>query len=588
MLLIILNRLSSLVLPYSNRFLIDEVIGRHQTRLLFSLAVAVVVAVLIQATSSFALTSLFATATQELMAELRQKVQRHIGSLSISYHDSNKAGLLASRIMWDAQGVRNLVGLGMLELAGAVVTAVVTSVILCRISPGLTLLAAALLTCYCCGIKRNADSIRPVFRENDRITSEVNGRLIETIAGVRVVKGFRAENFEAATFAAGMQRVLANTRLSISMISRMSFFSSLLTGALGLVVIVAGTLQVLSGRLTLGEFVTYMVLLGVLASPAALLSSVGPQLSEAFAGIERTQEVLREEPEDLNPDRTVRLNRLEGEVAFDKVQFSYEQGKQVLFDMTFTVKPGSITALVGPSGAGKSTIASLVAALYSPTGGKICVDGHDLATARLDSYRTQLGLVPQEGFLFDGTIAQNVAFARPDASKDQILAACRLARVDEFAETFERGYETIVGERGVRLSGGQRQRISIARAILVEPRILILDEATSSLDTESEILIQDALDNLMRNRTTFVIAHRLSTVLRADQILVIESGRIVERGTHGSLCSLHGMYWGLYTQQFRFDIARGGQHSVPPGSSQPDTPDSVVARRRHEMQTSAD
>lgn len=564
MLLVLINRLSGLAIPYLNRFLIDDVIGRRQLQLLTWLLITAMIAIIVQGISSFALTKLFATASQALIAELRQKVQEHIGRLRITYYDANKCGALVSRILWDVQGVRNFVGLGLLDFAGGLMTSIIASIVLLRISPVLTLLTALSLTLHCYKMRRNATTIRRIFRENDQIHAEVTGRLIETISGARVVKGYHAEAREAEIFAGGIKLVFENARRSIKLIAQMSFFTTLLTGIVGALVMFVGGRQVLTGTLTLGEFVTFMVFLAVLISPVSQLVNIGPQLSEAVAGLERTREVLREQPEDRDPRRTVTLGQLHGEVLFDNVRFSYETGNQVLVDVSFRAEPGTVTALVGPSGAGKSTIISLVAGFYVASEGQVCVDGHDLSTARLDTYRTQLGLVFQDPFLFDGTIGENIAFAKPGATKEQIVTASRLACVDEFAERLENGYDTVVGERGIRLSGGQRQRVSIARAILANPRILILDEATSSLDVESEALIQEALKHLMKGRTTIVIAHRLSTIRHADQILFLEKGRIVERGEHNSLYALGGRYWDLYSRQYGtkaspFPPAHGGQ-----------------------------
>jgi ABC-type multidrug transport system fused ATPase/permease subunit len=547
--LMVINRLSGLVLPYSTRFLIDDVVGKRNVRLLTPLVLAILGATLIQGVTSYALTQLLSKAAQRLIAELRQKVQRHIGLLSVAYYDANKSGVLVSRIMTDVEGVRNLVGTGLVEFAGGIMTAMVALVVLLRISAVMTGLTAIFVVLFSYFLKQAFTKIRPIFRERGKINAEVTGRLTESLGGVRVVKGYHAEAREAEVFGAGVKRLLDNVLRSLTAVSLMSLSATVLMGIVGAIVMFVGTHQIFAGTLTLGEFVTFTAFLAFLIAPVFQVVGIGTQLTEAFAGLERTREVLRERPEDRDPRRTVALGTIRGEVEFDRVGFSYDEGKQVLFDVSFRAEPGTVTALVGPSGSGKSTIISLVAAFHVPTEGVVRVDGVDLSTVRLDTYRTQLGVVLQDTFLFDGTIEENIAFARPNATKEQILDACRIARVDEFAENFENKYDTIVGERGVKLSGGQRQRVSIARAILADPRILILDEATSSLDSESEALIQEGLRYLMKGRTTFVIAHRLSTIRRADQILVVESGRIVERGTHESLYALGGRYWDLYTRQ---------------------------------------
>jgi ABC-type multidrug transport system fused ATPase/permease subunit len=547
--LMVINRFSGLVLPYSTKFLIDDVVGKRNVQLLTPLVLAILGATLIQGVTSYALTQLLSKAAQRLIAELRQKVQRHIGLLSVAYYDANKSGVLVSRIMTDVEGVRNLVGTGLVEFAGGIMTAMVALVVLLRISVVMTALTAVFVVLFSYALKQAFTKIRPIFRERGKINAEVTGRLTESLGGVRVVKGYHAEAREAEVFGAGVKRLLDNVLRSLTAVSLMSLSATVLMGIVGAIVMFVGTHKIFAGTLTLGEFVTFTAFLAFLIAPVFQVVGIGTQLTEAFAGLERTREVLRERPEDRDPRRTVALGTIRGEVEFDRVGFSYDEGKQVLFDVSFRAEPGTVTALVGPSGSGKSTIISLVAAFHVPTEGIVRVDGVDLSTVRLDTYRTQLGVVLQDTFLFDGTIEENIAFARPNATKEQILDACRIARVDEFAENFEKKYDTIVGERGVKLSGGQRQRVSIARAILADPRILILDEATSSLDSESEALIQEGLRYLMKGRTTFVIAHRLSTIRRADQILVVESGRIVERGTHESLYALGGRYWDLYTRQ---------------------------------------
>ena len=547
--LMVINKVCALVLPMSTKYLIDNVIGKRQIHLLVPLVSAVLGATLIQGVTSFSLTQLLSKAAQRLISELRQKVQRHIGLLPVAYYDANKSGVLVSRIMTDVEGIRNLLGTGLVEFVGGLLLAFFALGYLLYLSPLMTGITAAFVISFSLVLRTAFKNIRPIFRERGKINAEVTGRLTESLGGVRVVKGYHAEEREADVFAGGVKRLLDNVIRSLTAISLMSLSATMLMGIVGATVSYVGSQQIFAGKLTLGELMSFVAFLAFLTAPVFQMVGIGTQISEAFAGLERTREVLRESKEDSDPLRTVALGSIRGEVEFSNVGFSYEHGKQVLFDVSFLAEPGTVTALVGPSGSGKSTIISLVAAFHTPIEGRITVDGVDLSTIRLDSYRTQLGVVLQDTFLFDGTIEENVAFARPGATKEQILEACRISRVDEFAETFEKKYDTIVGERGVKLSGGQRQRVSIARAILADPRILILDEATSSLDSESEALIQEGLKYLMAGRTTFVIAHRLSTIRRADQILVVEAGRIVERGTHDQLYAMGGRYWDLYTRQ---------------------------------------
>ena len=547
--LMVVNRVSGLVLPASTKYLIDDVIGKHNVSMLTPLITIVAGATAIQGITSFSLTQLLSKAAQRLIAELRGKVQAHVGRLPVTYFDSNKTGTLVSRIMSDVEGIRNLIGTGLVELAGGMLTAAIALVILFRISATITGITLAVLIVFALILKKAFGTVRPIFRERGKISAEVTGRLTESLGGVRVVKSYHAETREENVFEKGVQRLLNNVLQSLTTLSLMTLSATLLMGVVGALVMFFGTRQIFAGNLTLGGFVTFTAFLAFLIAPVVQIVNIGTQISEALAGLERTREVMRERQEDADPRRTAALGELRGDVEFDDVEFAYEEGKTVLHEVSFRAAPGTVTALVGPSGSGKSTMIGLVSAFHSPTRGTVRVDGVDLSTARLDSYRTQLGVVLQESFLFDGTIRENVAFPRPDATDPQILEACRIARVDEFAENFELKYDTIVGERGVKLSGGQRQRVSIARAILADPRILILDEATSSLDSESEALIQEGLAYLMRGRTTFVIAHRLSTIRRADQILVVEGGRIAERGTHDSLYALHERYFDLYTKQ---------------------------------------
>jgi ABC-type multidrug transport system fused ATPase/permease subunit len=548
-LLMVINRVSALVLPYSTKFLIDTVINNHRIDQLRSLVLLVLAATLIQGVTSFSLTQLLSKAAQRLIAELRQKVQAHISRLPVAFYDANKTGNLVSRIMSDVEGVRNLLGTGLVDFAGGLVTSSIALVLLFRTSPQMTLIAVGSLACFAVALNKAFATIRPIFRERSKINAEVTGRLTESLGGVRVIKGYHAEEREESIFAGGVHRLLDNVMRTLTATSVMGLSASVLLGGVGAVTMYVGAHQILAGTLTVGGFFSYTLLLGFLVAPIMQIVAIGTQLTEALAGLERTQEIMAEQPEDRDPKRAVPLRDIVGTVEFDDVSFSYDGQHEVLRNVSFRAEPGTVTALVGSSGSGKSTTIGLISAFYVPTKGRIMVDDVDLSTVRLDSYRTRLGVVLQESFLFDGTIRDNVAFSRPDAPDEELMRACRIARVDEFAESFADKYDTIVGERGVKLSGGQRQRISIARAILAEPRILILDEATSSLDSESEQMIQHGLSYLMQGRTTFVIAHRLSTIRRADQILVMEQGQIVERGTHEELYAAQGRYFDLYTRQ---------------------------------------
>jgi ABC-type multidrug transport system fused ATPase/permease subunit len=543
------NRVSGLVLPASTKYFVDNVIGKRQVQLLTPIVLSILAATIVQGLTSFTLTQLLSKSAQKMITELRRQVQAHIGRLPISFYDANKTGVLVSRIMSDVEGVRNLIGTGLVEFVGGLMTAVIALVYLLHTSVAMTGLAFSILVVFGVGINWAFKTIRPIFRARPKITAEVTGRLTESLGGVRVVKGYHAEEREEKIFSAGVQRLLDNVLKTLTATSLMSLSGAGLMGVVSALIMEFGGHRILAGGMTLGQFFAFNIFLGLLVAPVFQIVAIGTQITEAITGLERTREILNEKMEDEVPGRRVTLGRITGQVAMGSVNFAYDSRKEVLRDVSFLSEPGTVTALVGPSGAGKSTIIGLIAAFYVPSSGRVLVDGIDLATVKLNSYRTQLGVVLQETFLFDGTIRENVAFARPEAAEEEILAACRIARVDEFAESFEKKYDTVVGERGVRLSGGQKQRVSIARAILADPRLLILDEATSSLDSESEALIQEGLRYLMRGRTTFVIAHRLSTIRRADQILVVEAGQIIERGTHESLYAAGGRYYDLYTKQ---------------------------------------
>ena len=547
--LLIVARVCSFALPVSSRYLINDVMYRHRFDKLPLLVGAVVGATIAQSLITALLFQRFSAAGQRLILQLRTRVQQHVSRLPISFHDENRAGSVVARIMTDVEGVRNLLGPGLLDVAGGLLTAIIALVILTRISVLLTFLTCAILLAFGFFLKKTFSILRPILREQRGIHAEITGRLTESVGGVRVVKGYHAEESEDRVFAQGAMRLFQNTLRSANAQSALSFCSILILGLTGALIMYLGAREVMAGRLDPGGYVEFLLLLAFMAAPIALLVSVGTQLTEAFAGLERTTEILNQEQEDTEPSRTQTLGPITGRVAFQDVTFAYKPGQPVLHGVNFESQPGTVTALVGASGSGKSTLISLLCGFHSAHTGRVLIDGVDLSTVRLGSFRRQLGVVLQETFLFDGTIRENVLFSRPQAAEDLLLRACRIARVDEFAERFPDQYETVVGERGVKLSGGQRQRISIARAILADPRILILDEATSSLDSESEALIQEGLSYLMQGRTTFVIAHRLSTIRRADQILVIERGRIVERGTHQSLYQLRGRYHHLYTRQ---------------------------------------
>ncbi|MGH9476373.1 MAG: ABC transporter ATP-binding protein [Terriglobales bacterium] len=551
--LMVINRVCGLVLPTSSKYLIDQVIGQKKLDWLWPIILIVLAATAVQGATTYALTQILSKEAQRLINELRRQVQAHLARLPVSFYDHNSTGGLVSRVMSDVEGVRNLLGTGLVQFAGSIITALIALALLLRISVAMTVVAAILIALFTFSIQKSFAAIRPIFRERRKINAAVTGRLTESIAGVRVVKGYHAEAREAEVFRRGLDGLLQNVFRTLNAASAMDLSGKVLVGAVGAAMWFMGVKRVVGGSITLGDLVAFNLYLAMLVAPVMQIVGIGTQLSEAMAGLERTHELLEMNPEDEDALRQAELGELRGVIEFDQVSFAYsdkgELGPEVLHDVSFTAAPGSMTALVGPSGAGKSTIIGLLAAFYTPTAGTVCVDGHDLSTVRLGEYRERLGVVLQESFLFDGTIRENVMFSRPHASEGTFLRACRIARVADFADSFPKGYETVVGERGVKLSGGQRQRLSIARAVLADPGILILDEATSSLDSESEALIQEGLAYLLRGRTTFVIAHRLSTIRAADQILVVEEGRIVERGTHAKLLAARGRYFDLYTRQ---------------------------------------
>jgi ABC-type multidrug transport system fused ATPase/permease subunit len=553
MLLMIVNRLAGLVLPASSKYLIDDVIIKHRSELLVPLALAAGAATLIQAFSSFALTQVLGVAAQRAITEMRKSVQEHVARLPIRYFDSTQTGILISRIMTDAEGIRNLVGTGLVQLVGGLVTAVIALGVLFYLNWRLTSITLLALGAFGGAMALAFNRLRPLFRERGQINAEVTGRLAESLGGIRIVKAYAAEKREEIVFARGAHRLFRNVARSMTGVAGVTAFSTVIVGVIGVILILVGGRAILNGQMTLGDFFMYMIFTGLVAAPLVEIASIGTQITEAFAGLDRIREIKRMATEDADEADRIPLPEIGGEVAFENVSFEYNESVPVLRNVSFRAPAGSTTALVGSSGSGKSTLISLVMAFNRPLAGEVLVDDRDLASIRLRDYRSQLGVVLQDNFLFDGTIAENIGFSHPDATREQIVAASRIAHCEEFINSFADGYDTIVGERGVKLSGGQRQRVAIARAILAEPKILILDEATSSLDSESEALIQDGLQTLRRGRTTFVIAHRLSTIRSADQILVLEAGEIVERGTHEELLAAGGRYKQLYDKQYRFE-----------------------------------
>jgi len=571
--LMTINRVAGLVMPFVSKELLDKVLtpSHAHPELLPRIIGIVLAATLIQAITSYGLTQLLSIAGQRLIAEMRRTVQRHVGLLSVAYYDENRTGTLVARIMTDVEGVRNLIGTGLVQFVGGVFTAVLVFFFLLYRSITVTITVFAVVGAFVFVLRYGFKTIRPIFRERGKINAEVTGRLTESLGGVRVVKGYHAEDREHRVFSDGVERLLSNVMKSLTMTSVLGSASTTVLGVISAIVMWLGGQMVLKGHATggwtVGDYFQYNMFLAFMIAPVFQMVAIGTQLTEAFAGLDRTNELLSEIQENQVPGRNLKMPPIVGSVRFEDVEFAYVADKPVLHGVSFEAQPGTVTALVGSSGSGKSTIISLLCAFHSPGSGRVLVDGIDLSKVDLNTFRSQLGVVLQDSFLFDGTIRENILFSRPEASDEQFLAACRTARVDEFAERFPEGYDTIVGERGVKLSGGQRQRLSIARALLAEPRILILDEATSSLDSESEAMIQAGLAQLMQGRTTFVIAHRLSTIRRADQILVVEQGKIVERGTHNQLFALGGRYYDLYTRQHGVEanlfLAPGEGDSVP-------------------------
>jgi subfamily B ATP-binding cassette protein MsbA len=572
--LMVISRVAGLVLPTTSKYLMDDVFTKGNWGLLPKLAMAVGVAAVVDAAASFANSQILGVAAQRAITDMRRDIEAHVMKLPIRYFDSTKSGILISRIMTDAEGIRNLVGTGLVQLTGSIFTATIALGVLIYLNWKLTIVTILILAVFGGGMATAFKKLRPLFRERGQINAEVTGRLAETLGGVRIVKAYTAEKREEAVFTKGAHRLFRNVASSVTGVSSITAFSSLVIAAIGMSMMLIGGSAIRSGAMTPGDFFMYFTFTAMITMPVIQLASIGTQFSEAFAGLDRIREIRQMATEDDEDASRAALANVRGEVEFDHVNFEYNPGTPVLKDVSFRAPAGSTTALVGSSGSGKSTLISLVLTFNRPSGGRVRVDGHDLTSIKLRDYRENLGVVLQDNFLFDGTIAANIAYANPHASREEIKAVSRIAHCDEFIEAFEDGYDTIVGERGVRLSGGQRQRVAIARAILADPKILILDEATSSLDSESEAMIQDGLKALRQGRTTFVIAHRLSTIQSADQILVLEHGEIVERGTHDQLLAKAGRYRQLYDKQYRFEQDR----FINPGEDFTPEPEAVAAR----------
>ena len=573
--LMLVSRLAGLVLPGMSATVIDDVIGPGRGDRLLPLAIVAGAATLVQASTGFALSQVLGVAAQRAITEMRKRVQRHVTRLPVSYFDSTQTGILISRVMTDAEGIRNLVGTGLAQLVGGFVTATIGLGVLFYLNWRLTTVTLIVLILFGLVMATAFSRLRPLFRERGKINAEVTGRLAETLSGVRIIKAYSVEKREQLVFAKGAHRLLRNVARTVTGVSATTSAASLVVGGIGALIIVMGGRAIIAGQWGVGDLVQYLLFTGVVVAPVVSIASIGTQISEAFAGLDRIREILST-PTEIDEDESRQpVDQLEGDIELDHVTFSYTEGVPVLRDVSLTAPAGTTTALVGSSGSGKSTLVSLVMAFNRPQEGRVLVDGRDLATLKLADYRRQLGVVLQENFLFDGTVASNISFARRHASRAEIEEVSRIAHCHEFIQGFPDGYESIVGERGIKLSGGQRQRVAIARAILADPRLLILDEATSSLDSESEVMIQDGLRALRRGRTTFVIAHRLSTIQSADQIVVLEQGQIVERGTHAELLACGGRYRELYDTQYRFERDR----FINPGEDFTPEPEKVEVPR---------
>jgi ABC-type multidrug transport system fused ATPase/permease subunit len=580
MVLMLINRGAGLVLPGSSKWLIDEVLVGQRMELLVPIAAAAGLATAVQAATSFGLAQIVSIAGQRAIAEMRRAVHAHVIRLPVSYFDTTKSGILISRVMSDADGIRNLVGTGIINLVGGLLTAVLAMGVLLWINVPMTLAALVVLLAFGAGMAYSFQRLRPIFRERGKIQAEVTGRLAEGLGGIRVVKTYTAEPREEDVFGGGVTRLFRNVASTITGSSVVSAFATVVVGGLGVMIMIMGGRAIEAGTMTIGDLVMYVFFVGLMASPLVQIAGIGTQLTDAFAGLDRIRELRRVTREDADSDTRQPISDVRGDVVFEDVNFEYEPDKPVLRGVSFHAPAGSTTALVGPSGSGKSTLIGLVMAFHRPTAGQVRVDGHDLAAARLTDYRAHLGVVPQDNFLFDGTIRENIAYGRPDATDDEILAAAAVAHCNEFIDRFADGLDTIIGERGVKLSGGQRQRVAIARAVLADPRILILDEATSSLDSESEAMIRDGIQTLRQGRTTFVIAHRLSTIRSADQILVLDAGVVAERGTHEQLMALDGLYRRLYEKQYGIESDRFINPGEEHGAAEPDPRAEIGAAAR--------
>lgn len=566
LLLMVINRLAGLVLPGSSKYLVDSVLGEGNHSLLMPLAIAVGIATVVQAASTFALSQVISVAAQHAIMEMRERVQAHVIHLPVRFFDDTKSGVLISRIMSDPEGIRNLVGTGIIQLVGGIFTAIIALGVLLYLNWSLTVITIVVLAFFGTGMAIAFRRLRPIFRERNIIRSDVSGRLGETLSGVRIVKAYAVEDREEKVFADGVKRLFDNIASSITGVSAITAFGTMIIGVVGVLMVAIGGRAIISGSMTLGDFVMYIFFTGLLAAPIVRIANIGTQISEAFAGLDRIRDIFDEITDDAEDLKREPLGSIKGDVAFENVDFAYQEGVPVLHDVSFTAPAGTTTALVGSSGSGKSTLVSLVLSFNGPENGKVTIDGRDLNSIKVSDYRKIIGVVLQENFLFDGTVAENIRFTKPEATDEEVVAAGKIAHCHEFVSAFPDQYDTIVGERGVKLSGGQRQRIAIARAILADCKILVLDEATSSLDSESEALIQAGLSSLREGKTTFVIAHRLSTIRSADQILVLEEGRIVEQGTHATLYALGGRYRELHDQQYAWEtdkFVNPGEDYIP-------------------------